>query len=151
MRRKPKQMSDEDTVKVLLAAAYGTLASVDSAGQPYAVPLNYAYADGAIYFHSARQGHKLDTIRACPQVCFSAVSYQRLLPANFDTEYDSVTVFGRAEEVSDEAEKQQALLLLIEKYSGEFREQGLAYIQRAAAQTGVVKLIIEHMTGKRGR
>ena len=39
-------------------------------GQPYVVPLNYAYVDGKILFHCALKGRKLDCIRANPNVCF---------------------------------------------------------------------------------
>ena len=40
-------------------------------GQPYVVPLNYAYVENKILFHCALEGKKLDCIRANPQVCLN--------------------------------------------------------------------------------
>ncbi|MDU1538055.1 MAG: hypothetical protein E6902_00415 [Paeniclostridium sordellii] len=41
-----------------------------------------------------------------------------------------------------------ALLKLIEKYSPEFLQEGKLYILRAKDATSVMKISIEHMTGK---
>ena len=32
---------------------------------PYAVPISYVYDDGKVYFHSAKNGHKIDAIPYC--------------------------------------------------------------------------------------
>ena len=32
-------------------------------GYAYGVPLNYVYVDNSIYFHCAKEGHKLDNIK----------------------------------------------------------------------------------------
>ena len=151
LRRKKKLMSQEDASKIIKEASYGTLASVGEDGYPYAVPLNYAYENGTIYFHSAPEGHKIENIKHNHKVSFSVVTYQQVLPEKFDTEYDSVIVFGKAFEIIDEQEKKQALTLLIEKYSGDYLEQGARYIDRAVKGVGVFKIEIEHMAGKCGR
>ncbi len=151
MRRKEKQLSSNDTVKIIMNAEFGNLATLGQDGYPYAVPLNYAYENGAIYVHSAKAGNKLENILQHNKVCFSIVGYSKLLPEKFDTEYDSAVIYGRAVEVTDEAEKKQALALLIEKYSGGYLEQGMAYIEKSNKATAVIKIEIEKMTGKRGR
>ena len=83
-------------------------------------------------------------------VSFTLVAYERLLASKFDTEYDSVIVFGQAEEIFGE-EKIQALELIIRKYSSEFLEAGREYIRSAGDRTSLIRLKIEHVTGKRGR
>ena len=40
----------------------GVLALSGDDGYPYAVPISYIYDGEKLYFHSARQGHKLDAI-----------------------------------------------------------------------------------------
>jgi len=144
-------MSEEDTIKVLQEAEFGTLACICANGYPYAVPLNFVYENGAIYFHSAHKGHKIDTIKNNDKVSFSAVSYIYLVPNNFDTEYDSVVIFGTAIELTDELEKRQALVSLIKKYSNDYFEEGMAYINKSMQAAAVYKINIEYMTGKRGR
>ena len=151
MRRKEKLMSEEDTIKVLTEAEYGTLATIGDNGYPYSVPLNYAYNAGVLYFHSAPIGNKIENIMANNKVSFSVVSYYKLLSDRFDSEYDSVILYGKAFVIQDESEKRLALTALIEKYSADYRKQGIDYIDRAINGVAACKLEITHMTGKRGR
>lgn len=151
MRRKEKLMSEAATIQVLTEAEFGTLACICANGYPYAVPLNFVYEKGAIYFHSAHTGHKIDNIKNDAKVSFSVVNYVNLLPSKFDTEYDSAVLFGTATEITDEMEKRQALVSLIKKYSNEYFEKGMAYITKSMNTAAVYKIKIEHMTGKRGR
>lgn len=151
MRRKDKLINQEGTVKILQDGSFGTLATVGENGYPYATPLNYAYQDGVIYFHCAPTGHKLANISFQDKVSFSVVTYERLLPDKFSTEFDSAIVFGQATAVTEEVEKKQALQLLIEKYSPDYIEQGNTYIAKSAINTAIYKIQIEHMTGKQSR
>lgn len=144
-------MNQADTIKALTEGSYGTLATVVDNGYPYTTPLNYAYQNGEIYFHSALNGQKLDNITHHNKVCFSVVGHEKLLPEKFNTEYDSVIAFGKAYVVTEEEEKKKALMLLVEKYSREYTEQGTEYIAKAINTVAVYKIQIEHMTGKHGR
>jgi len=121
-------MSEEAVKNILTNADYGTLACIGENGYPYSVPLNYAYDNGKVYFHSAKEGHKIDNISFNSKVCFSAVGYNKILPEKFDTEYDSVILFGKASRITEETEKKRALMLLIEKYSSGYCAEGLEYI-----------------------
>ena len=151
LRRREKLMPDAAARKILTEAEYGTLATMGQDGYPYATPLNFVLHENSLYFHTALAGHKLDNIDFIPRVCFSVVGYHKLLADKFDTEYDSVTVYGTAAKVVDPAEKRQALLGLVEKYSSEWREQGLEYIDAGSCGAHVYKIVIQHMTGKIGR
>lgn len=151
MRQKRKLMSESDTIQIIKATDYGTLATLGTNGYPYSVPLNYAYHNNAIYFHSAQDGNKIENITFNNHVSFSIVSYYKILPEKFDAEYDSVIVYGKVFEVTDSDEKKQALLLLLEKYSANFQLEGMAYIERAINAVSIYKIQVEHMTGKLGR
>lgn len=41
-------------------------------GYPYGLPIDYWYneTDGKLYFHGAKEGHKIDAIRACDKASF---------------------------------------------------------------------------------
>ena len=54
MRRKDRQLSLEDTLAVLEQGEYGILSTTCKDGTPYGVPVSYAYSNGCIYFHCAR-------------------------------------------------------------------------------------------------
>jgi len=148
MRRKDRQMSNEATVALLQHGEYGVLSSVDAEGEPYGVPLNYAY-DGkdSIYFHGAKEGHKLDNIQTNPKVCFTVVGNHQVMDWKFSTAYESVIVFGVTEEVEGD-EKYQALKMLAMKYSPNFMEKFEKDIDTAIIPTQVMKINIKQLTGK---
>ena len=144
MRRKERQSTEECAVAILEKCEYGVLATVSQDGYPYGVPLSYIYKDAGIYFHSAVVGHKLDNIAANRNVSFCVVGEKQSLPEKFTTSYESVVVFGQASQVTGE-EKKAALLA---KYSPAYLEKGKAYIENSEDKTTVIKITIEHMTGK---
>lgn len=150
MRRGEKQLTEEEAIDVLLAGEEGILATVGEDGYPYAVPLNYAFHAGCIYFHCARSGHKLDNIRHNPKVSFCVVGSSEVIPAKFNTKYKSVVLFGVAEEVAGE-EKKAGLDALIRKYAGDHLAAGEEYIQAAGEKTRVFRIRIEHLSGKGAR
>jgi nitroimidazol reductase NimA-like FMN-containing flavoprotein (pyridoxamine 5'-phosphate oxidase superfamily) len=63
MRRKDRLLSNDEAREILERNDFGVLAVLGDAGYPYAVPLNYVFVDGSIYFHGARTGHKIDAIK----------------------------------------------------------------------------------------
>lgn len=63
MRRKRQALPQEICDAVLRRGTSGVLALSGDDGYPYAVPISYIYDGEKLYFHSARQGHKLDAIR----------------------------------------------------------------------------------------
>ena len=168
IRRKEKQLTIEECYEILAKAEYGTLATMGTDGYPYAVPVNYVFQNGSIYFHCATVGHKLDNIDNCPNVSFSVVTDVRVIPLipgedidntdlkfnGFDTNFNSAIVFGRAKEVFEE-EKMDGLSALLKKFLTEddyreYKEAGIKYIKKSLKRTKVIKIEIEHMTGKRG-
>lgn len=147
MRNHKRQLSQEQTELILQNGEYGTMATFGQNGFPYATPLSYVYLDGHIYFHCATEGHKLRNIENEARVCFTVVSNTEVLPEKFTTKYQSAVVFGRAAVVHGE-EKGHALLGLVEKYSPGHVDAGKAYIAKDSGKTKIIKITIEHMTGK---
>jgi Predicted flavin-nucleotide-binding protein len=147
MRRKDKQLTQEETVKVLQDAEYGVLSTTCTNGYPYGVILNFVYSNGNIYFHSAKQGLKLENIENDNKVSFCAAANVTLLPETFDTNYRSVSLFGKAIEIFG-SEKDEALKALVEKYSKPFLEAGIEYIKKGSSAARVFKIEIDHLTGK---
>ena len=65
MRRFKQQISDEECREILISEPRGVLSVIGDEGYPYGVPMDHWYseADGRIYFHCAKEGHKLDADR----------------------------------------------------------------------------------------
>lgn len=147
MRREDKLLSEAEAVEILTAGEEGVLATVGADGYPYAVPLNYAYHQGCIYFHCARSGHKIDNLRHNPRVSFCVVQDARIVAAKFSTQFRSAVVFGMAEEVAG-SEKAAGLLALVRKYARDHLAAGETYIRNAGEKTRVFRIKIERVTGK---
>jgi uncharacterized protein len=150
MRRNRRAIHSEEAYQILQRGEYGVLSTVDDAGMPYGVPLNYCVLDSRVYFHCAKEGHKITNLESNANASFCVVGATELLPEKFSTKYESVIVFGVVREVRDE-EKQTALEALVKKYSPGFYADGLAYIGRATEQTRVFCISIDRITGKARR
>jgi nitroimidazol reductase NimA-like FMN-containing flavoprotein (pyridoxamine 5'-phosphate oxidase superfamily) len=150
MRRKDRLLDTTEVVDILKKCNYGVLSTVGVNGYPYGVPISYVYLNDSIYFHSALEGSKLDNIKFNNNVSFSVIGDTMVLPEKFGTKYESVIAFGKAVEVAD-AEKTEALLAFLAKYSSQYIEQGKEYVKNAGDKAKVIKINIEHVTGKARR
>lgn len=148
MRRNRQQLSREECECILGRCTSGVLALTGDGDYPYAVPLSYVYADGAIFFHSAVQGHKVDAIKRDCRCSFCVIEQDEIRPAEFTTYFRSVIAFGRIHILEDAAEKVQALRLLGRRYSPN-DERGLQHeIDKSLDHVLLLCLDIEHLSGK---
>ena len=146
-RRKDRAIAKEEAMALLSKAEYGVLSTVSENGKPYGVPLNFCIIDHCIYFHCAVEGQKIDNIKRNKSVSFCTVGNTKILPDEFGTKYESVIVSGEVEEVFD-ANKQMALEGLLYKYSPDYIDQGLKYIESLKEITRVFKITINKLSGK---
>ena len=151
MRRSKQQLSDQESLSILQRGTSGVLALAGEDGWPYAVPLSYVYRQGALWFHCATVGHKLDAIRHNDKASFCVIDRDRVIPEKLTTAYRSVIVFGRIRVVEDETEKRQAARWLGEKYDPTDRSGMDREIDGALSRMTVLRLDVERMTGKRGK
>ena len=147
LRRKDRAITEEEAIALLNKAEYGVLSTVSENGKPYGVPLNFCIIDHCIYFHCAVEGQKIDNINQNKSVSFCAVGNTELLPEKFGTKYESIIVSGEVEEVFD-TNKQSAMEGLLHKYSSEFFDQGIKYVEGLRDKTRVFKITINKLTGK---
>ena len=151
MRRKDREKDTAFALDVFCKCEYATLAATNPDGTPYCVPVSVAVHNGAIYFHCALEGHKLDNIRHASAVCVSAVSFSRIVPENYSAEYDSAIATGQCAIVTDEAEKATALRAISEKYAKSHIADFDARMAKWLHLTHVCKIDIEKITGKASR
>ncbi len=150
MRRKDREITKSEARSLLIKAEYGVLSTVSPDGNPYGVPLSFCVIEDCIYFHCAVEGQKLDNILYNKFVSFCVVGHTEILPDKFSTKYESVIIFGEIEEVFD-SEKQIALEGLLRKYSSEYFDRGIKYIESSKNKTRVFKIFINQLTGKARR
>ncbi len=147
LRRKDRAITEEEAMALLSRAEYGVLSTVSENMKPYGVPLNFCIIDRCIYFHCAVEGRKIDNIKQNKSVSFCTVGNTEILPDQFGTKYESVIVSGEVEEVFDD-NKQVALEGLLHKYSPDFFDKGLKYIEALREKTRVFKITINSLSGK---
>jgi nitroimidazol reductase NimA-like FMN-containing flavoprotein (pyridoxamine 5'-phosphate oxidase superfamily) len=150
IRRADRALPDEQAVEILQKGEYGVLSTVSADGQPYGVPVSFAMADHALYFHCAVEGRKLDNLASNARVSFCVVGATEVLPDQFATRYESAMVFGKARELTG-SEKRLGLTELLKKYSSGFIEKGERYIDSDMEKTRVFKIEIESLSGKARR
>ena len=148
LRRKRQQLPNELTEEILLKGTTGILGVSGDDEYPYTVPVNYVYEDGKIYFHCAKSGHKLDSIRKNDKVSFCVINKEQIVPEEFTSYFRSAIAFGRASEVEDDQEKLRIMRLLNAKYSPGLDEAGEKEIQRDWKILCVIQIEVEHLTGK---
>ena len=152
MRRKDQQITDPAAVEeVLRRARFLRLAMCDADG-PYIVTVCFGCEPGRLYFHSAAEGRKLDTIRSDPRVAFMVDVDAEVVvggPGCSSTvNYSSLIGFGAASIVDDPDEKLHGLDLLMSHYASDGARPG-GYGPGSLGRTAVVRIDIHEMTGKR--
>lgn len=148
MRRKKQLLPPEKTAQIMTGGITGVLGVSGDDGYPYTVPVNYVYEDGFIYFHCARAGHKLDSIRASNKVSFCVIDSEEIVAQEFTAYFRSAIAFGQAAEVEDDEEKLRIMRMLNKKYAPGLDAEGEREIQREWKILCVIKIEIEHLTGK---
>jgi uncharacterized protein len=148
VRRKRQLLSKAETIEILKRCTSGVLGVTGDNDYPYTVPLSFVYKDNCLYFHCAKEGHKIDGIKRNEKVSFCVIEKDEVIPEKLSTHFRSAIVFGRARILTDDQSRRAALESLIKKYSPGYLSEGLREIERDWDRVCVVEVKIEHMTGK---
>ena len=149
MRRSRQALSWQETEEILRRGTSGVLALAGAEGYPYAVPLSYVYTQGILYFHCAKVGPKLESIRRCEKASFCVVDRDEIKPEAYTTYYRSAIAFGRVRILESEEEKRRAIEQLSQKYHPmDTPAHRKAVIDREYAPLCMLAFTVEHMTGK---
>lgn len=127
----------------------GVLAVHGEDGYPYALPMDFVYdrAVGKLYFHCAKQGHKVDALRRDDRVSFCIHDEGYREEEDWALNIRSVIVFGRIRFVEDRDETVELVRMLGLKYyptPEEVEEE----IRKAVDRVQMLELTVDHMTGK---
>lgn len=148
MRRSKQILSQADSIAILEKATSGVLAVAGDDDYPYAVPLSFVYADGKIFFHCAKSGHKLDAIARNNKVSFCIIDEDQIVPEEYTTYFRSVIAFGKARILEEEGEKRSAIERLAAKYSPNQEEGRLKEIDDQISHMCMVEITVDHLSGK---
>ena len=147
MRRKNRQMSNEECIDILTNEPRGVLALLGDYDYPYTVPMSHVFADGKIYFHGAQTGHKNDAAKKYEKVSYCVVDRGVKAEDSWWYTFKSVVVFGKIRILTDRDEKIEKLTYLGDKFFPT-HEETMDEISRLLDRTEVFEITIDHMTGK---
>ena len=75
MRRKDRQLPEEEAVRLLESCRFGVLCTVCADGTPYGIPMNHVLDGRILYMHCASAGGlKLENIARSPRAQRSLVT-----------------------------------------------------------------------------
>ncbi len=155
MRKASREMGADFALEVFDKAPYVTVSMTRPDGTPYGIPLSVVRTDEkTFYFHCAKEGEKLDCIAHNPVAFLSAVS--RCTPTvgpkdgSFTLQFKSATAVGKAELVSDDAEKVEAMRAICQRFLPGHMAAFDEALNRSIAMTAVVRITLtEPPVGKR--
>lgn len=149
MRRFKQQISDEECCEVLLKAKRGVLSIVGEFGYPYGIPMNHWFCEenGHIYFHGAKEGHKIDSIGQCDKASFCVMDDGFRREGEWALNIRSVVVRGRIVKVEDPEMERRIGTEICRKFTDD--EEYLQHeLTHALPRVQCLELIPEHVTGK---
>ena len=149
MRRFNQQITDAECIEILKNTKRGVLSLLGEDGYPYGIPIDHWYCeeDGRIYFHGAKEGHKIDAIKACDKASYCVYDEGFRKEGEWALNITSVITFGRIRLVEDEDTARKICTELVKKFTDDedYLEKEL---QNAFPRVQCLELIPEHMTGK---
>lgn len=149
MRRFKQQLTLEECVNILKNEPRGVLSVIGDDGYPYGVPLDHWYCeeDGKLYFHGAKEGHKVDAIKNCDKVSYCVYNRGFRKASEWALNISSVIVFGRIRPVEDMEKAEKICRSLCSKFTDDE-----TYIENeisgGLSRVLCLELTPEHITGK---
>jgi len=148
MRRRDKEITDIGTMEAVIRQSLVCRVAMCKDNRPYLVPFSFGYDDSTVYVHCAREGTKLDILKANDCVCVEFETGVNLVkaetPCSWGMAYRSVIAFGRAFLVDDIGSKRKACDLIMRHYTDEQH----FYSDQALDGIIVIRIEIDRMTGK---
>ena len=126
MRRKDREITDFSKMLEVLSSCDCCRLGLTDEGQAYIVPMNFGYTYEnktlKLYFHSAKEGRKIDILKRGGIVGFELDCGHELIEGNqacaYGYRFESVIGTGRVAFLNSEADKSVALSHLMRQQTG---------------------------------
>ena len=118
-------------------------------GEPYIVPVNYGYRDGALYIHSSSVGRKIEILNRHPRVCFEIESPAAITkhaePCRWGAKARSIVGYGTVEIFTDVEAKKRGLDIIMAHYG---KTDPNTYDEQQLAAVVILRVLIESVACK---
>jgi uncharacterized protein len=152
MRRRDKEISDESEIRAILCEAKHVTVAMSLGDEPYLVTLSHGYDSerNCVYFHCAPEGKKVEILRANPRIWGQAIVDSGYQQGSCDHLYRTAQFSGRVSFISDQAEKEHAIRVMIRQLDED--PETVIRNQITPHSTGRILIgciDIDHMSGKK--
>jgi nitroimidazol reductase NimA-like FMN-containing flavoprotein (pyridoxamine 5'-phosphate oxidase superfamily) len=152
MRRTDKEITDQELISRVIQNAQVCRLGLARENIPYILPVSFGYDGEAIYFHTAKEGRKIEFLTANNRLCFEFEHDVRVItndsnPCKWTFSFQSVIGYGYVQELTEIPSKIDGLNKVMRHYSGQdwtFSEENLEAIK-------VWRITIESLTGKQSK
>ena len=153
MRRQEREITDAGKLTAVLESCQCCRVGFADGGQAYIVPLNFGYVEAegqyTFYFHSAKEGRKMELIRKSPSAGFEMDTDYALKTASsacgHSAYFRSIIGNGKVSIVEDREEKKLGLQQIMEHTTGKSEWE---FADKMLDAVCVWKLSVNEMTGK---
>ena len=153
MRRTDREITSQEKIDAIIAACHCCRLAFCDRGRPYIVPLSFGFVweNGrrVFYFHSAREGRKIDLIRSGGTVGFELDTNYKLNEGDeacqYSARFQSVIGTGSVTFVEDLNGKKAALEHIMAHTAG---RSGWEYPDKVVEATCIFRLEVEELACK---
>ena len=154
MRRKDREVTNLEEIKEIINNCKTCHVAMVDEGMPYVIPLSFGYEiiddEVSLYFHSAKEGRKIDILHKNSSICFEMCCEgepinSETTPCNSGYYYSSVIGNGNVEFITDANEKIKALTLLLKHQAG----TDYIFTKEQADTVCVFKIVTNDFVGKK--
>ena len=143
---------DVETVHRLLDSAALCHVSYVIDGQPYCTPTLYWREGSRLYWHGSSASRMLRNLSEGEPACLTVTQLDSLVLArcgfNHSADYRSVMAFGHAKLVSDQEEKERALVMMVDRLFPGRTAQLRRSTKQEVKATAVITMEIERASAK---
>ncbi|MDF2820784.1 MAG: 5-nitroimidazole antibiotic resistance protein [Clostridiales bacterium] len=154
MRRRDREVTrKEEIFDIIDQCKVCRIAMIDN-GKPYIVPMNFGYEEIddklIFYFHSAKQGRKIDIMKSNNQVCVEMDCEHQLVEADIACDYGyyfaSLIGNGTVNFIDEITLKKHALLKIMSHQTG---RDDFTFDDKSVQSVAVFQIIMDDYAGKR--
>lgn len=152
MRRKDREVTElSELMQIIDRCKVCRIAMQDKDGL-YIVPMNFGYTyekdQLVLYFHSAKEGRKINALKENSNICFEMDCDLSLITADTACEYGyyfkSIIGNGKAVFIDDIEEKKNAMAALMKHQTG----QHFSFNDEKVSSVAAFKIIVVNLTAK---
>jgi uncharacterized protein len=151
MRRKEKELTERSDIDSVIRNSQVCRLAMTDGNEPYIVPLCFGYDGNSLFFHSAKDGRKLDILQKNNRVCFEFDIVEGITEApkgcGWGIKYRSVIGYGETDIINNPDDKCRALSIIMKQYTPE----NFTFTHEDADRVTVIEVRIDSISGKQSK